>query len=85
MISRIRLDAYGKSPEDVANTLYPHADLIEGPAVLGVPVSRGECVIERQLGEPEGSAFAFRGRLVLHPDISTTAGAAREGDEAPPT
>lgn len=71
MISRIRMDAYGNSPGDVSNTLYPHADEIE--KLLGVPVSRGEFVVERCLEEPDDSVFAFKGRLILHPDISTTA------------
>ncbi len=68
MISRIRLDAFGRTPDAVSETLYPHADLIE--KMLGVDVCRGECVIERQLAEPEGSLFAFKGRLLLLPDIS---------------
>lgn len=68
MISRIRLDAYGRTPGDVSETLYPHADYIE--EMLGVGVSRGEFVVERNLEEPEESVFAFKGRLILHPDIS---------------
>jgi hypothetical protein len=69
MISRIRLDAYGPTADHVERTLYPHADQIE--KLLGVGVSRGECVIERQLEEPFDSPFTFKGRLILHPDIST--------------
>ena len=68
MISRIRLDAYGQTADAVERTLYPHADEFE--KVLGVSVSRGECVIERQMEEQEHSMFAFKGRLILHPDIS---------------
>jgi hypothetical protein len=68
MISRIRIDAYGKTPNEVADTLYPHADEIE--KVLGVGVSRGECVIEAQLAEPQDSDFAFKGRLNLHPVLN---------------
>jgi hypothetical protein len=68
MISRIRLDAYGKSPGDVSDTLYPHADEIE--KLIGREISRGEFVVSRNLKEPEGSFYAFEGRLVLHVDIS---------------
>lgn len=67
MISRIRMDAYGRSPADVADTLYPHADLIE--EMLGVSVGRGEFVVERNLAEPDG-VFAFKGRLILHPSLN---------------
>lgn len=69
MISRIRLDAYGKTADEVERTLYPHADEIE--RILNVFVSRGECVIERQMKEPDDSIYAFSGRLTLHPDTST--------------
>lgn len=74
MITRIRIEACGATIDDVTATLYPHADLIE--TLLGVHVSRGECVIERQLSEPEASVFAYKGRLLLHPDIGHTAAAA---------
>lgn len=67
MISRIRIEAYGHSADEVERTLYPHADLFEH--VLGVSVNRGECVIERAQDYPDDSVFAFKGRLVLHPDI----------------
>lgn len=67
MISRIRLDAYGTTADEVERTLYPHADEIE--KLLGVSVARGACVIERNLNEPEESVFAFQGRLVLHPEL----------------
>lgn len=72
MLSRIRLDAYGGSADEVERTLYPHAAEME--RLLGVSVSRGECVIERQVDEPEDGPFAFRGRLLLHPDISPAHG-----------
>lgn len=56
------------TPDEVQRTLYPHADEFE--RVLGVGVSRGECVISRNLTYPEDSVFAFEGRLILHPDIA---------------
>lgn len=34
-------------------------------------VGKGELVIERDLNEPEDSAFAYKGRAIFHPDIST--------------
>lgn len=68
MISRIRLDAYGTSPGDVSDTLYPHADEIE--KLIGRDISRGEFVVERNLEEPEDSFYAFKGRLTLHVDIA---------------
>lgn len=68
MISRIRLEAFGATADEVERTLYPHAEEIE--KLLGRPVSYGQCVIERKLDEPSGSRFAFEGRLILHPDIS---------------
>lgn len=71
MISRIRMDAYGRAAEDVANVLENHAKLIE--EMLGVSVCFGEQVIERQLDAPRDSALAWRGRMNLHPDISGAA------------
>jgi hypothetical protein len=68
MISRIRIEAFGTTPNEVADTLHPHADLIE--QMLGISVGRGEEVIERDTNEPFGSRFAYKGRLNLHPDIS---------------
>lgn len=68
-ISRIRLDAYGTSAGICAQVLHDHAAHIE--RLLGVSVSRGQEVIERQLAEPADSMFAYSGRLLLHPDIST--------------
>ena len=68
MISRIRLDAFGYEAGEVANTLSSHADEIE--KLLGKCVARGECVIERDLPEPDGSRQAFKGRMLLYPDVS---------------
>jgi hypothetical protein len=68
MISRIRIEAFGQTAEAVERTLYPHADLIE--EMLGISVARGECVLERSTEEPEGSRWAWKGRLQLHPDVS---------------
>lgn len=68
MISRVRLEAYGTTADEVERTLYPHADQIE--ELLNVQCSFGECVIERQLEEPDDCVYAFKGRLVIHPDTS---------------
>jgi hypothetical protein len=67
MLTRIRLDALGYTAEEVERTLYPHADKIE--KLIGRGISRGECVIERDVVEPDDSKFAWKGRLVLHVDI----------------
>lgn len=69
MISRVRLDGYGTSADYCSRVLNDHADLIE--QMLGVSVSRGEEVIEKQLTEPVNSDFSYKGRLILYPDIMT--------------
>lgn len=67
-ICRVRVDAYGSNAEICSRVLHDHAHGIE--QLLGVSVARGEEVIQRKLGEPEGTIFAYEGRLLLHPDIS---------------
>lgn len=68
MISRIRLEAFGSTADEVERTLYPHADEFE--KVIGEKgLMRGECVIERDLAVPEGP-YAFKGRLLLYADTS---------------
>lgn len=67
MLTRVRLEARGASATEVELILYPHAEHIE--RLLNVTVGRGECVIERDRAEPDGP-FAWKGRLVLHPDMS---------------
>jgi hypothetical protein len=69
MISRIRLDAFGRTAAEVEATLYDHADEIE--KLLGVPTAHGECHIERTLAVPVDTVCDWSGRLLLHPDIST--------------
>lgn len=81
MLSRIRLDAFGLTPAAVADTLYPHADLIQ--ELLGKEISRGEFVVSRSLEEPEDSKFAFSGRLVLHVPLDVDL-SFQEADRTPP-
>ena len=73
MLTRIRLDAIGHTADDVEQTLYPHAELIE-QKVLGRGMSRGECVIERDVAEPDDSKFAWKGRLLLYIDLDSPPG-----------
>lgn len=70
-IFNIRLRAYGETADVCSRVMHDHADLIED--MLGVHVTRGEEVIERQLAEPDGSLFTYEGRLLLHPDIQSEA------------
>jgi hypothetical protein len=74
MISRIRMDAFGETAQEVANILENHAHEIT--RLLGNSVPYGEQVISRNLAEPEGSVFAWEGRMNLHPEIGRTVGAA---------
>jgi len=68
MISRIRIEAFGATADEVERTLYPHADEFE--KVIGEKgLLRGECVIERDLAAPDGP-YAFKGRLLLYADTS---------------
>jgi hypothetical protein len=68
MISRIRIDAYGRTASDVEAQLLDFATACD-EKVGASSCAYGEMVIERQLEEPYGSDFAFKGRQLLHPSI----------------
>ena len=67
MISRIRIEAFGPSARVIEDVLIDATLKFE--EALGTDIMRGECVIERQMDEPENTNFSFKGRLILHPDI----------------
>lgn len=69
MISRVRLDAYGSCAGAVEKSLVNAADSLDCN-LFSQPAGRGQQVIERVLEEPDGSKFAFRGRLLLHPALA---------------
>lgn len=71
MIFRVRVEAYGYSAADCENSLRKAADAMD--VHLGLEASRGEQVIEKDAGEPEGSLFHFKGRLILHPNVARDA------------
>lgn len=71
MIFRVRVEAYGYSAADCENSLRKAADAMD--VHLGLEASRGQQVIEKDAAEPEGSLFHFKGRLILHPNVSDTA------------
>lgn len=71
MISRIRFDAFGSTAAEVENWLRAAASQTNHD--LALQSSFGEQVIERSLAEPEGSRFAFKGRLILHPNTAEDA------------
>lgn len=67
-ITRVRFDAYGPHAADVSDRLIGFATQVDG--LLGViECSYGECVIERNLGEEDGTPYAWKGRLTIHPSI----------------
>lgn len=68
MISRIRIDAYGSTASNVEEQLLDFAVKCD-QATGATECSYGEMVIERQLTEEYGTAFAFKGRQTLHPSI----------------
>lgn len=71
MISRIRIDAFGASAADVEHALFTaYAHFNE---VLELNAEPGEQVIERDLPEPFGTRHAFKGRMILHPDVQEAA------------
>jgi hypothetical protein len=68
MISRVRLEAYGRNAAAVEESLTNAADSLDDN-LFASKSGRGEQVIERSQEEPDGSVFAFRGRLILHPAL----------------
>lgn len=81
MISRIRLEASGTTMGDVDSDLRDLAKQVRD--LFWRPVLEGEHVYERQMGEPAGADTAYKGRLILHPDISTVP-QMREGPQPAP-
>ncbi len=71
MVFRVRVEAYGYSAADCENSLRKAADAMD--VHLGLEATRGEQVIEKDSGEPEGSLFHFKGRLILHPNVADSA------------
>lgn len=67
-ISRVRFEAYGTSAEDVAATLHEYAQRCDAASGAS-ECSQGTTVIERNLEEEEGTAWAWQGRLTLHPSL----------------
>lgn len=68
LIARIRIDAYGSTAGETELMLLNFAT--ECDKATGRPTcAYGEQVIERNMDEPYGSTFAFKGRLILHPDL----------------
>lgn len=72
-LSSIRLDAWGDSAATVERILQRAADIINNMLDLEASLD-GECVIERNVGEPRGGPTAFTGRLKLHPNVAHDAG-----------
>lgn len=67
-ISRVRFEAYGSSAEDVAATLHEYAQRCDAASGAS-ECSQGTTVIERNLEEEEGTAWAWQGRLTQHPSL----------------
>lgn len=71
MISRIRIEAFGHTAAEVENWLTALASRVNFD--FGLQSSFGEQVIQRNVGEPEGTRLAFNGRLILHPNVAEDA------------
>lgn len=71
MISRIRIDAFGPTAAAVEHALF--AAYARFNDVLELDAMPGEQVIERELAEPHGTRHAFKGRMILHPDVQENA------------
>ena len=71
MITRIRVEADGASAREVEEHLHAVANYLE--PLLGGSMARGDQHIQQENGEPNGSRFAFQGRMTLHPDTSSDA------------
>lgn len=68
-VSRVRIEAFGADPHTVRYVLYDHAHHFS--KVLGeTSVSWGEEVLERDLNFTPSSDYAWKGRLILHCDVS---------------
>lgn len=68
MISRIRIETYGRCASHVEEQLLEFAAHCD-EKIGASECAYGEMVIERQLEEPYGSEFAFKGRQILHPSL----------------
>jgi hypothetical protein len=68
LVSRVRVDAFGRSASEVESTLLEYGKRCDMAAVRP-SCSYGECVIERNLNEEWGAEYSWKGRLVIHPDI----------------
>jgi hypothetical protein len=76
-VTRLRIEASGQSVGAVSEALHRAADRLVG--VNGFDdISRGQEVYERDLTEPDGSIFAYKGRLLVHPAIAVTDHATKE-------
>lgn len=69
-VHRVRLDAFGESPEDVKQEFDRFAVSI-GELVGDPKPFYGQCVIEMDLNEPDGDT-RWKGRVTIHPAISST-------------
>lgn len=70
MISRVRIDAYGTEPAELHAELLAMATACDN--LTGRPsCAYGEQVIERNLTEEDGTSFAWKGRITIHPDVGT--------------
>lgn len=71
MVTRVRIEAMGASAAEVEAHMNAVADLLDGR--FNWIASRGEQIIKRELGEPDGHT-AFSGRLTLHPNVADDSG-----------
>lgn len=82
MISRIRIDAYGRSAQHCDDALNRYA--VWAQEKFGLRCSFGERVLEHQVNEPLGSDFYYKGRITIHFELLTDEGAAtHESRRAP--
>lgn len=70
-LTRIRLEAEGHTASDVDFALRRAAEVMED--MLFLDASPGECVIQREQGEPNGAETSYSGRLILHPNVAEDA------------
>jgi hypothetical protein len=70
MISRVQVQAFGPSIEAVAEELRAFAGRLGGLNGHAEEPMMGQQVVERDLGEPEGCDWAYKGRLLLHPNVA---------------
>jgi hypothetical protein len=70
MISRIRLEGFGRSVEECNAVLERANQAINGSfPEEQLPMGEGERHIQRDLTEPSDSRHAYTGRLILYPNI----------------